>query len=353
MLPKVDIVNDKHSLRNNDTLIEREKENNNFLSIKRERGNSLLINNDNACINCGKTFDKELLYFKSCSDVIKYIKSHCIFNDYIINDILSHCVNDNQKEINVKMCHKCFYNILINKGLSWFYSGKFNSLKNEKKILNGQIDIVYKMCFEKLIKCVNNVNRELLYNKTDHENLMKKIFLRYFFGKDQHSFMKYNEDMLICQKKIEDALNIIKYLTEKINDYKTHNKQMKLFSENELKQTLTLIRKLRNIFLFPNGLNYSFPLAIHFNHINNTLLYNSLTNIPKGTININSPNIFATKTNDNNINLFNISSGITPPNFTHRYLPYTLYDLRIKNTLNLNNNSILNTESLFQNHNLP
>jgi hypothetical protein len=157
MLPKFDIVNDKHSLRNNDTLIEHKKDNNNFLSIKRERGNSLLINNDNACINCGKTFDKELLYFKSCSDIIKYIKSHCIFNDYIINDILSHCVNDNQKEINVKMCHKCFYNILFNKGLSWFYSGKFNSIEQKKKILNRQIDIVYKMCFEKLINCVNNI----------------------------------------------------------------------------------------------------------------------------------------------------------------------------------------------------
>jgi hypothetical protein len=159
--------------------------------------------------------------------------------------------------------------------------------------------------------------------------------------------MKYNEDMHICQKKIEDAMNIVKYLIEKINDYKTHNKQMKLFSENELKQILTLIRKIRIIFLFPNGLNYSFPLAIHFNHINNTLLYNSLTNIPKGTININGPNIFATKSNNNNINLFNIL-----PNVTHRYLPYTLYDLRIKNTLNFNNNSLLNTESLFQNHNL-
>ena len=39
MLPKVDIVNDKHSLRNNDTLIEREQDNNNFLSI-----NSFFIN---------------------------------------------------------------------------------------------------------------------------------------------------------------------------------------------------------------------------------------------------------------------------------------------------------------------
>ena len=70
---------------------------------------------------------------------------------------------------------------------------------------------------------------------------MKKIFLRYFFGKDQQSFMKYNENIHICQKKIEETLNLVKYLNEKINDYINHNKQMKLFSENELKQILNLI----------------------------------------------------------------------------------------------------------------
>ena len=164
MLPKVDVVNDRLSLRNNDTLIERKKDNNNFLSIKRERGDSLLNNNDKICINCSKIFDKELLYFKACSDIIEYIQSLCIFNDCIINDIFSHYSYDNQKEINVKMCHKCFYNILINKGLSWFCSGKFNSIENTKNTVYEQINIVYYMCFEKLVQCINNVNKELLFN---------------------------------------------------------------------------------------------------------------------------------------------------------------------------------------------
>ena len=48
--------------------------------------------------------------------------------------------------------------------------------------------------------------------------------------------------MYICQKKIADALNLVKYLNEKINDYKTHNKQIKVFTDNEFKQILTLIR---------------------------------------------------------------------------------------------------------------
>ena len=156
--------------------------------------------------------------------------------------------------------------------------------------------------------------------------------------------------MYICQKKIADALNLVKYLNEKINDYKTHNKQIKVFTDNEFKQILTLIR---NVF-FSNCLNYSFPLAITFNHINNTLLYNSFLNISKETININNyletnkfvygPNIFETKINDNNINLFN-TSGITLSNITQRYLPYTSYDLRIKNNLDLNNNSSLINKS--------
>ena len=358
MLPKVDIVNDKFSLRNNDTLIEHD--NNNFLSIKRERGDSLLNNNDKICINCSKIFDKELLCFKSCSDIIKYIQSHCIFNNCIRNDILSHCVNDNQKEINVKMCHKCFYNILINKGLNWFYSGKFNSLENEKKIMYRQIDFVYRMCFAKLVKYINNVNKELLCNKTEHDNLMKKIFLRYFFGKGQQSFMKYNEDMHICQKKIEDSLNILKYLNETMNDYINHNKQIKVFPKNELEQILNLIRNLRNVPLFINSLNYSFPLAITSNHINNVLLYNPLINIPKETNSINNnpetskvvynSNIFGTKINDNNINLFN-TNGFNPRNITQPYLPYTLYDLRINNYLDLNN-SLQHNNSLSKNQHL-
>jgi hypothetical protein len=172
-----------------------------------------LNNSDNSCINCGKICDKELLYFKSYSDIIKYIQSHCIFNDCIINDILSDYVNDNQKENNVKMCHKCFYNILINKGFDWFYLGKFNSLENERKQCINKL-ILFIVC----VKYINNVNKELLCNKTEHDNLMKKIFLLYLFGKDQQMFMKYNEDMHICQKKIEDVLNLVKYLNEKIND---------------------------------------------------------------------------------------------------------------------------------------
>ena len=172
---------------------------------------------------------------------------------------------------------------------------------------------------------------------------MKKIFLRYFFGKDQQSFMKYNENIHICQKKIEETLNLVKYLNEKINDYINHNKQMKLFSENELKQILNLIKQFRDISLFSNSLYYSFQLTITFNHIND--------NLETGKY-IYDSNIFGTNIHINNINLFN-TSGINPLNTTQSYLLSTLYDLRIKNNLNLNNNYILNTESLSQNQKLP
>ena len=77
------------------------------------------------------------------------------------------------------MCHKCFYNILINKKFSLFYLGMFNSLENKKKTMYKQIDIVYRMYFEKLVKYINNVNKALLCNKTEYDNLMKKIFLHY------------------------------------------------------------------------------------------------------------------------------------------------------------------------------
>ena len=139
------------------------------------------MNNNNSCINCGKPFEKELLSFISCSDIIKHVQSHFIFNDYILNEIL-HYVN---KTINVTMCHKCFSIILLNKGFNWFYSGKYNSTEKENKtvIAYEHIDIVYQMCFENLITCINNVSKELLCNQIERDSLMNKIFLQYFFGK--------------------------------------------------------------------------------------------------------------------------------------------------------------------------
>ena len=113
---------------------------------------------------------------------------------------------------------------------------------------------------------------------------------------------------------------------------------MKLFSENELKQILNLIKQFRGISLFTNSLYYSFPLTITFNYINNNLKTSKF---------VYDSNIIETKINNNNINLFNTSS-INPPNTTQPYLPYTLYVLRIKNNFDLNN-SIFNIESLYKN----
>ena len=68
------------------------------------------------------------------------------------------------------MCDKCFYKIILYKRFTWFYLGKFNLTENKEKTViecshYKQIDIVYQMCCEKLIKCINNVNKELLCNK--------------------------------------------------------------------------------------------------------------------------------------------------------------------------------------------
>ena len=88
---------------------------------------------------------------------------------------------------------------------------------------------------------------------------------------------------------------------------------MKLFSENELKQILNLIKQFRGISLFTNSLYYSFPLTITFNYINNNLKTSKF---------VYDSNIIETKINNNNINLFNTSGIIHRIQHNHIFLTH-------------------------------
>ena len=166
-------------------LLPSQQEPQSLLSLKRERDKETSSITTTKCPKCGISSDKELLSFSSYNELVNFVQSNAFSNKNEI-DIKSDLIEDSNHvhdKIDITLCYKCFYSNLFIHGLHWFISS--SNEMNQHGDDNNNDSIIYKTYLENIIQCIDNVKSALIMNITEHENLITKLQMQFFFEKNK------------------------------------------------------------------------------------------------------------------------------------------------------------------------
>lgn len=289
-------------------LLPSQQEQQSLLSLKRERDKetSSITITTTKCPKCGISSDKELLSFSSYNELVNYVQSNAFSNKNEV-DIKSDLIEDSNHvhdKIDITLCYKCFYSNLFIHGLHSFISSS-NEMNQHDNNNNNNDSMIYKTYLENIIQCIDNVKSALIMNITEHENLITKLQMQFFFEKNKTVMNTFNKEIEECKQQRIQTMETVKTLIDKTAEYSEINQILKSLPEDKLIQISEYIKSINN------------NTALHNNN-NNILPINDDNNIPKpttltqvqGVKEKNKEDIKDIDINDNNITTTNTHTHI-------------------------------------------
>lgn len=288
-------------------LLPSQQEPQSLLSLKRERDKELSSSiTTTKCPKCGISSDKELLSFTSYNELVNYVQSNVFSNKNEI-DIKSDLIDNSNyvhDKIDITLCYKCFYSNLFIHGLHWFVSS--GDEMNQHGDDNNDNSMIYKTYLENIIQCIDNVKSALIMNITEHENLITKLQMKFFFEKNKTVMNTFNKEIEKCKQQRIQTMETVKTLIDKTTEYTEINQILKCLPEDKVIQISEYIKSINN------------NTTLH----NNILPINDDNNIPKSTT-LTQVQGVKEKNKEENKDI-NINDNIVTTTNTHTHIKQTL-----------------------------
>ena len=224
------------------SLLSPQQEPQSLLSLKRERHKEGSVIK---CPKCGITSDKELLSFSSYNELVNFICSNVFSNKNEIDiksDLIEH-INHPHDKLDIKLCYKCFYSNLFTNGLKWFVCSNETQNKTNQHEDNNMI---YKTYLDNIIQCIDNVKNALITNITEHENLITKLQMKFFFEKNKTVMNNFNKEIEKCKQQRIQTMETVKTLIDKTSEYSGINQILTSLPEEKLIQISEYIKSINN-----------------------------------------------------------------------------------------------------------